>query len=78
VLKFINKEYLRIKYPGRAENYYEKMTEDYMAQKEERISVIHDFFERASKYYGNEFTDTVKPKIEDASGKLKEDFGKLA
>ncbi len=75
VVKSINDEYIRIKYPGRTENFYQKKTEEYMAQAEERIRVIHDFFDRASKYYENGFTNTVKPKIEDVSGKLKEDFG---
>ncbi len=75
LLKYVNDEYIRIKYPGRTESFYLKMTEEYMAQAEERIRVIHDFFDRASKYYENGFTNTVKPKIEDVSGKLKEDFG---
>lgn len=75
VVKSVNDEYIRIKYPGRTEDFYRKKTEEYIAQKEERISVIHDFFERAKKYYDYGLTDMVMPKIEDASEKLKEDFG---
>lgn len=68
-------DYLRTKYPGRTEDYYLAKYEDYTAKKDERISVIHDFFDRASKYYDYGFTNTVKPIIEDATEKLKEDFG---
>lgn len=73
--KFAELNYLRIKEPGRTESYYQKMTEDYMARKEERMSVIHDFFDRASQYFDYGLTNAVKPIIEDASEKLKEDFG---
>lgn len=69
-------DYLRTKYPGRTEDYYLAKYEDYTAKKDERISVINDFFfDRASKYYDYGLTNTIKPIIEDATEKLKEDFG---
>lgn len=70
-------DYLRSKEPGRTENYYEGKYEDIMAKTQERMSVIHDFFERASKYFYPGLSDAAKPNIIDASEKLKEDFGKL-
>lgn len=69
-------DYLRTKYPGRTDDYYLAKYEDYTAKTDERISVINDFFDRASKYYDYGLTNTAKPIIEDATGKLKEDFGR--
>lgn len=77
VLKYINMEYLKVKYPGRSESYYDQMTEDYMDRTSKRIGVIHNFFDRVFEYYNYDLINIVKPNIEDASEKLKEDFGKL-
>lgn len=77
ITKAMNREYLQVKYPGRTENYYQQMTEDFMVRAEERMNVIEDFFDRASKYFYPGLADTPKPKIEDASEKLKEDFGNI-
>ena len=73
-------DYLRSKEPGRTENYYNGKYEDIIAKTQERMNVIYDFFERASKYFHSDLaglSDIPKPKIEDASEKLKEDFGKI-
>ena len=76
ILKYINKEYLKIKYPNRTESYYDQMTEDYMDRSSKRISVIQNFFDRVYEHYNYDLINIVKPNIEDASEKLKEDFGK--
>ena len=69
-------EYLKIKYPNRTESYYDQMTEDYMDRSSKRISVIQNFFDRVYEHYNYDLINIVKPNIEDASEKLKEDFGK--
>lgn len=78
MLKSVNEEYLRINYPGRSGKEYREMVEDFISRREERMSVIRDFFARASKYYDYGLIDVVKPMIEDASARLLEDFsGKM-
>lgn len=76
MIKSMKMDYLRTKCPGRTEDYYTDMYEDYTAKTEERLRVIKNFFDRASKYYDYGLTNTVKPIIEDASEKLQEDFGR--
>ena len=72
-----NREYLRARYPSRTESYYRQMTEDFMARAEERMNILNDFFDRASRYSYPGLADAPKPAVEDVSGKLKEDFGKI-
>lgn len=69
-------EYLKIKCTGRTEKEYEQMTEDFAAQRVERMSVIRDFFALVSSNKANNM-DGAKPNIENISEKLKEDFGGL-
>lgn len=75
MVKSFRMDYIRTKEPGRTESYYQAKYEDYMAKTQERLNVIRDFFDRASKYFYPGLADTPKPEIEDASEKLKEDFG---
>ncbi len=74
-IKSVKMDYIRNKYPERTESDYLDIYEDYMAKTEERLNVIRDFLVRALKYYDYGLTDTVRPVIEDASGKILEDFG---
>lgn len=69
-------EYLREKYMGKSESEYIKMAENYFAQTRERLELINDIFVRFSQNTENALDDTLL-KIEDASEKLKEDFGGL-
>ena len=69
-------EYLRVKYTGRTESEYGRMAEDMKAQRAERMLIVEEIFARVSELRENN-TDLAKPDIEDASGKLKEDFGAL-
>lgn len=69
-------EYLKIKYTGRTEKEYERMTEDFIAQQNERMNVLRDFFNRAAERKTDKITTTI-PHIEDISEKLKNDFGSL-
>lgn len=75
VIKYLTMEFLKIKYPDLTENDYVEMTEDLLAQTDERMKVVNDFYGRAYSYYANGFTDTITPKIADATEKVKEDFG---
>lgn len=75
VIKFLTMEFLKIKYPNRSENDYVEMTEDLLAQTDERMQVVNDFYGRAYNYYNSGFTNTITPKIADATEKLNEDFG---
>lgn len=77
VVKAYQMDYIRTQDPGQSENYYQAKYEDIMAKTQERMHVLNDFFDRASRYSYPGLADAPKPKIEDASGKLKEDFGKV-
>lgn len=72
-------EYLKIKYTGRSEKEYERMTEDFKAQRMERMMILEDFFARATEKSDNDKFNRIdaKPIIENVSEKLKEDFGGL-
>lgn len=74
-IKSVKMDYICSKYPEHTESDYLDIYEDYMAKTEERLNVISDFLVRALKYYDYGLTDTVKPVIEDASEKFREDFG---
>ena len=71
-------EYLKIKYTGRSEKEYERMTEDFKAQRVERMMILEDFFARAAERSDVNTLggmDGARPNIENISEKLKEDFG---
>lgn len=68
-------EYLKVRYTGRAESEYEQMTEQLKTQRVERMMIIEDFFARFSENKERYDPAVSKPLIEDASEKLKEDFG---
>lgn len=73
-------EYLKIKYTGRTDKEYERMTEDFKAQRVERMMILKDFFARAAEKSDNNGLDSMdgaKPNIENISEKLREDFGGL-
>ncbi len=73
-------EYLKIKYTGRSEKEYERMTEDFKVQRLERMMIIEDFFARAAEKSDNnklDGMDGARPNIENISEKLREDFGGL-
>ena len=69
-------EYLKIKYTGRTDKEYERMTEDFIAQQNERMNVIREFFGRAVKSK-TETAHTFLPPVEDITYKLKSEFGGL-
>ena len=75
MVKAYQMDYIRTQDPGRSESYYQGKYEDIMAKTQERMNILNDFFDRASKYSYPDLTNAPKPKVEDASGKLKEDFG---
>lgn len=75
MVKYTRMDYLRSKEPGRTESYYQAKYKDYMAKTQERLNILHDFFERASKFFYPGLADAPKPEIKDTSEKLKEDFG---
>ena len=73
-------EYIKAKYTGHTDKEYERMTEDFKAQRTERMMIIEDFFARAAeKSDGNTLggMDGARPNIENISEKLREDFGGL-
>ncbi len=69
-------EYLKVKCAGRTEKEHEQMTKDFAAQRAERMSLLEEFFARATANKENNL-DSAKPNIENISEKLKEDFGGL-
>lgn len=69
-------EYLKAKYTGLTEKEYERMTEEFAAQRRERLTVIEDFFAQVCNNKANNMGG-VSRKVEDISEKLKEDFGGL-
>lgn len=69
-------EYLKVRYTGRTESEYEQMTEEFKTQRVERMMIIEDFFARFSENKERYDPAVSKPLIEDASEKLKEDFGR--
>ena len=77
MVKAYRMDYIRTQDPGRSENYYQAKYEDIMAKTQERMNILNDFFDRASRYSYPDLTNAPKPNIEDASEKLKEDFGKV-
>ncbi len=68
-------EYLKAKNTDRTESEYKQMTEEFKAQRLERMMVIEEFFARFAENKESFIPDVSKPAIEDASEKLKEDFG---
>lgn len=70
-------EYLKVKYTGRTESEYGRMTEEMKSQRMERMMIIEDLFARISENKEDNNAVASKPAIEDASEKLKEDFGAL-
>lgn len=70
-------EYIKIKYTGRTESEYEQMSKDFAAQRMERMMVIENFFARVSENMESNNAAVSKPVIEDASGKLMDDFGNV-
>lgn len=70
-------EYLKVKYTGRTESEYRRMTEEMKIQRLERMMIIEDFFARIPENKEDNYAAVSKPAIEDASEKLKEDFGAL-
>lgn len=70
-------EYLKVKYTGRTESEYGRMAEEMKSQRMERMMIIEDFFARISENKEDNNAAVSKPDIEDASEKLKEDFGAL-
>ena len=69
-------ENLRSEDPGKTESEYKRMTEDFIAKRLETMMIMESFFARVTENLANSL-DVTKPFIEDASGKLKEDFGKI-
>lgn len=72
-------EYIKAKYAGHTDEEYGRMTEDFKAKRAERMMIIENFFARAAERSADSKiggTNSIKPNIEDASGKIKEDFGK--
>ncbi len=70
-------EYLKAKYTDRTESEYKRMTEEFKVQRLERMLVIEIFFARFAENKESFIPAVSKPDIENASEKLKEDFGKL-
>ena len=73
-------EYIKAKYTGHTDKEYERMTEDFKAQRVERLMIIEDFVARAAEKSDNnklDGMDGARPNIENISEKLKEDFGGL-
>lgn len=67
--------YLKAEYPRRTEAEYQQMTAEFAAQFQNRLKILESIFE----YYYNQIeknADNALLKIEDASEKLKEDFGR--
>jgi len=71
-------EYLKAKNTNRTESEYKQMTEEFKAQRLERMMVIEEFFARFAENKESFIQAVLKPDIEDASEKLKEDFGRNA
>lgn len=72
-------EYIKAKYTGHTDEEYRRMSEDFNAKRVERMMIIEIFFVRAAERSADskiDGTDSIRPNIEDASGKIKEDFGK--
>lgn len=69
-------DHLKTKDPGKNESEYEQMTEDLIAKRLETMMIMESFFARVTENLVNSI-DVTKPFIEDASEKLKEDFGEF-
>ncbi len=68
-------EYLKAKNTNRTESEYKQMTEEFKVQRLERMMVIEEFFARFAENKESFIAAVSKPAIEDATEKLKEDFG---
>lgn len=71
---WINKEYFKTENPDKTESECEKITEEFINQKTERFSLLETIFSHIAENIAN-ILDVTKPFIEDASEKLREDFG---
>lgn len=69
-----NRKYFETEYPGLSESEYEQMVKAVSVQKTTISTIFEAFFARFSQKIENDF-NAAKPFIEDASEKLKEDFG---
>lgn len=68
-------EYLKAKNTGLSEKEYERMSEQLIAQRQERLTVLEHFFKRISAVTDNYSTNNIRQDIKNISEQLKEDFG---
>lgn len=75
-IAWMNNEYLKTQVPDKTDSGLDKIAEELIIQRSERFSLLEAVFSRFSKNITNGF-DITKPFIENASEKLKEDFGSI-
>lgn len=71
---WMTNEYLKTQAPDKTDSGSDKIAEELIIQRSERFSLLEAVSSRVTKNITNVF-DIAKPFIEDASEKLKEDFG---
>ena len=65
--------YLKAEYPHRTETEYQQMTAEFATQFQNRLKILEEIFE----YFSYRLENNAILKIEEASEKLKEDFGSI-
>lgn len=68
-------EYLKAKKTGLSKKEYERMSEQLIAQRQERLTVLEHFFERISAVTSDYSTNNIRQDVKNISEQLKEDFG---